>query len=388
MRDFPPEISTFYSAPGEKPGPAPDTRTPAALLRWFVRMQWRLILLTTAVGVLWQLPLTVGPWMFGKAIDDGIVPGSVDGTLKWAGLLLLVTLIGAFFGIVMHTLIVRSWLIALYGTMKMVTRKVVQMGHVLPRRVPTGAVLSVASADSDEFGALTEIIARAGSQLVAYVVVAAIVLSMSPELGVLMLLAAPILVAIALPLLRPLHRRQQIERSRNSDLTSMATDIVAGLRILRGIGGERTFGRNYDAQSQLARGAGVSAGFWQAAIEGVGVLFSGVFIVLLVWIGTREVISGELLIGQLISFLGYALFMVYPIQTFFELAQKITRAMVSARKAVAIFEEVPPWPDKTESTPLPHHADLYDDLTGFTAHDGELTIVVCAVPEETAALAD
>ena len=30
MRDFPPEISTFYSAPGEKTGPAPDTRTPAA----------------------------------------------------------------------------------------------------------------------------------------------------------------------------------------------------------------------------------------------------------------------------------------------------------------------------------------------------------------------
>jgi ABC-type multidrug transport system fused ATPase/permease subunit len=152
MRDFPPEISVFYSAPGRKPGPAPDTRTPAALLRWFLRMQWRLVLLTTSVGVLWQLPLTLGPWLFGKAIDDGIVPGSVDQTLKWAGLLLLVTLIGALFGIVMHTLIVRSWLIALYGTMKMVTRKVAQMGHVLPRRTPTGEVLSVASADSDELG--------------------------------------------------------------------------------------------------------------------------------------------------------------------------------------------------------------------------------------------
>ena len=199
MRDFPPEISTFYSAPGEKPGPAPDTRTPAALLRWFLRLQWRLILLTTAVGVLWQLPLTLGPWMFGKAIDDGIVPGSVDQTLKWAGLLLLVTLIGAFFGIVMHTLIVRSWLIALYGTMKMVTRKVVQMGHVLPRRTPTGEVLSVAAADSDEFGALTEIVSRSGSQLISYLVVAFIVLSTSPELGVLMLIAAPILVGAALP---------------------------------------------------------------------------------------------------------------------------------------------------------------------------------------------
>src|SRR3954447_3011722 len=388
MRDFPPEISTFYSAAGRKPGPAPDTRTPAALLRWFLRMQWRLVLLTTAVGVLWQLPLTLGPWIFGKAIDDGIVPGAVDQTLKWAGLLLVVTLVGALFGIVMHTLIVRTWLIALYGTMKMVTRKVVQMGHVLPRRTPTGEVLAVASRDSDEFGALTEIVARAGSQLVAYVVIAFIVLSTSPLLGVLMLLAAPLLVAAAMPLLRPLHRRQQIERSRNSDLTSMATDIVAGLRILRGIGGERTFGRNYDGQSQLAKGAGVSAGLWQAAIEGVGVLFSGVFIVLLVWLGTREVISGDLLIGQLISFLGYALFMIYPSQTFFELAQKVTRAMVSARKAVAIFEHQPPWPDRAESVLLPDHADLYDELSGFVARNGELTIVVCGVPEDTAALAD
>jgi ABC-type multidrug transport system fused ATPase/permease subunit len=388
MRDFPPEITTFYSAAGRKPGPAPDTRTPAAFLRWFLKFQWPVISLATVVGVLWQLPLTVGPLLFGKAVDNGIEVHSTSGTLFWAGLLLLVTLVGATFGIVLHTLVVRSWLVNLYGTMKLVTRKVVQMGHVLPRRMPTGEVLSVASADSDEFGALTEIIARAASQVVAYLMLAFIVLSISPELGILILLAAPVLVGAALPLLRPLHQRQQLERSRNSDLTSMATDIVAGLRILRGVGGERTFGRNYDAQSRLARQAGVSAGIQQAAIEAVGVLFSGVFIVLLVWLGTHEVINGDLTIGQLISFLGYALFMIYPIQTFFELAQKLTRAMVSARKAIAIFEQQPPWPDLEVSTPLPDAADLYDELSGFTAHHGQLTIVVSAVPEDTAALAD
>src|SRR3954453_18635077 len=385
MRDFPPEISTFYSAAGRKPGPAPDTRTPAAFLRWLLRLQWPVIALSTVVGVLWQLPLTVGPLLFGKAIDHGIVVHSTSGTLFWAGLLLLVTLIGATFGIVLHTLVVRTWLIGLYGTMKMVTRKVVQMGRVLPRRTPTGEVLSVASSDSDEFGGLTEIVSRAASQLVAYLVVAFIVLSTSRALGVLILLAAPVLVAAAMPLLRPLQARQQIERSRNSELTSMAADIVAGLRILRGIGGERTFGRNYDRQSQLARQAGVSAGIWQAAIEAVGVLFSGVFIVLLVWLGTRQVINGDLTIGQLISFLGYALFMIYPIQTFFELAQKMTRATVSARKAIAIFEEQPPWPDRADSTSLPERGDLVDELSGFVAREGLLTIVVTGVPEDTAA---
>ena len=207
-------------------------------------------------------------------------------------------------------------------------------------------MLSVASSDSDEFGALTEIVSRSASQLVAYLIVAFIVLTTSPQLGVLMLLAAPVLVSAAMPLLQA-AAPPPAARARAATPTSPRWRPTSspGLRILRGIGGERTFGRNYDAQSQLARQAGVSAGIWQAVIEAVGVLFSGVFIVLLVWLGTHQVIDGDLTIGQLISFLGYALFMIYPIQTFFELAQKVTRAMVSARKAIAIFEHQPPWPD-------------------------------------------
>jgi ABC-type bacteriocin/lantibiotic exporter with double-glycine peptidase domain len=193
---------------------------------------------------------------------------------------------------------------------------------------------------------------------------------------------------VALPLLRPLHRRQAVERARNSELTSMATDIVAGLRILRGIGGESTFGRNYAGQSQRTREAGVSAGIWQAAIEAIGVLFSGCFLVLLMWVGTREVLAGDLTIGQLISFLGYGLFMVGPIRTFFEFAQKVTRALVSARKAIAIFEQDPPWRERAVPVPLPGDSDLVDEATGFVARPGRLTIVVSAMSESSAALAD
>ncbi len=91
---------------------------------------------------------------------------------------------------------------------------------------------------------------------------------------------------------------------------------------------------------------------------------------------------------QLISFLGYALFMIYPIQTFFEFAQKLTRATVSARKAIAIFEQQPPWREAADPEQLPDHGDLVDEETGFVAHEGELTIVVSAVPEDTSALAD
>lgn len=388
MQDYPPKVTTFFSGDDAPPSSDPDTRSPAAFLRWVLRQQPGVIALSTVTALLWFLPMTFGPWIFGRAVDDGILAGDRGALLGWAGLMLAVAVVGGIFGVVFHTYVVRSWLVALYGTTKMVTRKVAQMGHVLPRRTPTGEVLSVASGDADEFGALTEIIARSTAQLVSFLTVAAIVLSTSWQLGVVVLLGAPVLVVAAMPLLRPLHRRQEVERTRTSDLTSLATDIVAGLRILRGIGGEDTFGRNYGTQSQLAKRAGVASGVWQAAVEAVGVLLSGLFLVSLVWLGTRQVQQGVLTVGELVTFLGYGVFMVGPIRTFFELAQKVTKSLVSARKAVAVFEQRPPWRDPQAPVALDGGAALVDAASGFTAHPGLLTVVVSAVPDDSAALAD
>lgn len=148
---------------------------PAAFLRWVLTQQWQVIGLSTIACLLWLLPQTVGPYIFGRAVDDGILAGSTSALLSWAAVMLGVVVVGGVSGVVFHTLVVRSWLISLYGTTQMVTRKIAQMGHVLPRRSPTGKVLSVASSDSDEFGALTEILARSVAQLVSYLTVAAIV---------------------------------------------------------------------------------------------------------------------------------------------------------------------------------------------------------------------
>ena len=272
----------------------PDLRSPAAFLRWHLGQQRGVIVAAILVGILWQLPLTVGPWLVGKAVDEGILGGSTSATLTWAG---LPARGHADRGGVRH----RD---AHPDRAQLADRAVRHHADGRPQDGPDGP--RPAAADADRRGAQRGVQRlrrvrgahrdhRAGpAQLVAYLVVAAIVLNTSPTLGVLVLVAAPVLVGVALPLLRPLHRRQEIERSRSSELTSMATDIVAGLRILRGIGGERTFGRNYASQSQRTRQAGVSAGIWQAAIEAIGVLFSGCFLVLLMWAGTREVLAGDL----------------------------------------------------------------------------------------------
>ncbi|SDR69032.1 ABC-type multidrug transport system, ATPase and permease component [Friedmanniella luteola] len=409
MQDFPPVVPDFEDAAVATPTSRaaadvrpdvprhprsrgdfshPDTRSPSRFLLWLLRQQRSAIVLLTGVTVLQWLPGAVGPYVVGRIIDDGISPRDLDVVVRLCAVLLGLVVLGAVAGVLSHTLIVRTWLVAMYGSTKLVTRKVAQMGHVLPQRTPTGEVLSVASGDADQFGGLNELLANLAGAVVAYLVIAGLVLSTSWQLGLVVLVAAPLIVVFALPLLRPLQRRQEAERSRSADLTSLATDIVAGLRILRGIGGEQTFARNYAAQSQLTRSAGLSAGRWQAAVDATSVLFSGLFLVALTWLGARQVVAGQLSVGQLVSFFGYAVFMVWPIQTFFQSTQKWVRCLVSARKAIAVLEQQPPWTPPAEPLRLPGDGVLHDQRSGFTARPGELTLVVSALPDDSAALAD
>jgi ABC-type multidrug transport system fused ATPase/permease subunit len=407
MHDFPPLVPDFagpdvrvYTTPTRRRRDVvrqglprrdftqPDTRSAIRFLVWLLWQQLPVLLLSSLISVLEWLPGSVGPYLVGKIVDEGIIPHDLTTVVRLSLIMFGLVIIGIVASVLSHTLVVRTWLVAMYGSMKLVTRKATQLGHVLPQRTPTGEVLSVSAGDSDEFGALTEVVSRFAGALIAYLVIASLVLSTSVKLGIVVLVTAPLIVLFAMPLLRPLQRREEIERTRTSELTSMATDIVAGLRILRGIGGEQTFARNYAHQSQWTRQAAVSAGVWQGAVDATSVLFSGLFLVALTWLGAREVVAGDLSVGQLISFFGYAIFMVWPIQTFFELVQKWIRSVVSARKTIAVLDQQPPWHTLEQRLTPPDNGVLHDQESGFVAEPGEFTVIVSALPDDSAALAD
>ena len=187
-----------------------------------------------------------------------------------------------------HTYAVRMWLIAIFGIQKRVNRKAVRLGHVLNRRVPTGEVLSVSSSDGNQFGATIDAFGSLLAAVVSFAIASALMLTTSVQLGLVVLVATPLLLLASTPVLRPLNTAQEAERTENSTLTSMATDIATGLRILRGIGGERTFSDNYSRQSQKVRHLGVRLGTWQAVIEAISVLLSGLLLVALVYLGSRH----------------------------------------------------------------------------------------------------
>ncbi len=377
LRDFPPEIQASDT---------PTWRSPRDFLSWLVRGQGSLVTLMSLLVVVWQLPNVLSPWLLGRAIDAGMIARDPLATLGWAGLLLVAILFGGAGGILQHTYVVRSWVIAIYEIQKRVGHTTGRLGHLLARRTPTGEVLSVASSDADSFGATLEVLSRAIGALLSFVVVCGLMFTTSPTLALVVLVVSPLLLAASTPVLRPLSAAQQAERTQNSELTGLATDIVAGLRILRGIGGERTFGANYTTQSQKVRHLGVRVGSWQGVVEAISVLVSGGLLVALVYLGTHELAAGRLTVGQLISFVGYALYMLWPLQTFFDFAQKWINGLVAAGKTSALLGQLAPWPQRTASVgPDPR---LVDAATGVVVEPGQLLGVVSADPDASAALVD
>ena len=375
--DFPPPIPA---------SDAPDVRSPSRFLFWLIRSYGWVVPVMTLAASAWMVPGALTPGLRGRAIDAGILREDPWATVGWVGLLLVVIAVGVVGGILFHTYAVRMWLLGIYGTQKRVSRQAVRLGHVLNRRVPTGEVLSVSSSDGQQFGATIESFGGALAALVSFLIACALMFTTSVELGLVVLIATPLLLAASAPVLRPLTAAQESERTENSTLTSMATDIATGLRILRGIGGEKTFADNYARQSQKVRGLGIRLGTWQATVEGISVLLSGLLLVALVYLGSRQLLDGELTVGQLISFFGYAVFLISPMQMGFDFAQRWVQGLVSAQKTSALLGAQPPWPDGGRR--LEPDAVLRDEASGVEVRPGYLLGIVSADPDVSAAVAD
>jgi ABC-type multidrug transport system fused ATPase/permease subunit len=366
----------------------PDLRSPTRFLVWVARGQLGTLALGIVYGVVWMAALAVVPALVGRAIDQGVASGDTAGLLRWSALILAAGLVSATAGILRHRVAVVNWLTGTYRVQQLLVRQAVRLGASLPRRVPTGEVAAVGSHDAERVGAAMDILARLSGALVSFVVVAVLMLRSSTTLGLVVAVGVPLLSAAVGPLLRPLHQRRARHRELVGHLTTVGADTVSGLRVLRGIGGEEVFSRRYAAASQEVRAAGVAAARVQSALDAVEVALPGVFVVAVTWLGARLALAGQISVGELIAFYGYAAFLLLPVRTVTEAADKFTRALVAGRRTVQVLALEPELASGGSAPEPPAGSALVDGGSDLVVEAGELTAVVAGVPEQASAIAD
>jgi ABC-type multidrug transport system fused ATPase/permease subunit len=234
-----------------------------------------------------------------------------------------------------------------------------------------------------------DVTARFTGSVVAYAVVTVLLLRSSLTLGVVVAVGVPVLVSLLAFVIRPLQKAQAAQREAAGALTTLGADTVAGLRVLRGVGGEQVFMRRYAGRSQQVREAGIRVAGVQAGLDALQVLLPGGFIVLVTWLGARAAVSGSISAGELVAFYGYAAFLVQPVRTATEMLQKVTRGHVASTRVLAVLAVEPAVSDPSDpvASPGPHPA-LDDPASGVRIEPGRLTALVSARPADTAALAE
>ncbi|WP_128378051.1 ABC transporter transmembrane domain-containing protein [Streptomyces cavernae] len=379
--------------PYPDPG-VPDARSGPRFLLWLFRNQLGGQLKALAWGLLHFLAVSGLPYVVGFAVQ-AVVDRS-GGRLALAGGLLAVLGVGIALGDTMlHRSAVTNWITAAARVQQLLARKAALLGSVLTRRVAAGEVVAVSTGDVEKIGWFVEAWSRftAAALTVGCVCVGLVVYQ--PALGVVVAVGVPVLAISVLPLLPRATRRADFQREKAGRATELASDTVAGLRVLRGIGGEELFLTRYREASQEVRHAAVRSARMWALISAIQVLLPGVLLIVVVWYGVHLARTGRISVGELVTVYSAVMVLTYPLRHFVEIAMAYSFSRPSARRAARVLslERHTGGAPERAAHGAPGDAvvpagDLYDPATGLLAPRGRLTAVVCGDPDAAGALAE
>jgi ABC-type multidrug transport system fused ATPase/permease subunit len=327
-------------------------------------------------GALWMVPLALVPLAIGRAIDEGIAPRDTGALFTWVGVILGLGVVLALSNVVLTRAGDRAWLDSASLMQQAVLQHATRVGAALPKKIKTGEIVAVGSSDLYSIAGLMAVISRLTGAVAAFVVVAVALLSSTPILGLVVLVGVPLATLGFIPLLGPLRKRTEVHREEVGAATAVAADIVSGLRILRGIGGEKQFTDRFADTSQRVRKAGVHAARIDSWLSGIEVFLPGLVTVVVLWLGARLALDGSISVGELIAFYAVSAFLVVPVSVATEAAHHYNEAMVAARRACEILRLTPALESPADPKPLPSGAfGLHDELGGYDCPAGKLTVI-------------
>ena len=384
---------TAQSMTPDAPLPHPPSLGAGALLRWLLRRAAVPVTLATLAACTSNIIQAIVPAFLGQALDAGIENG-LNGRVWGIGALLLVLFVVYAVGDTMLSYFgVTAWMRTAFDVDRLVGRQISATGKDLSRQVSTGEVATIIASDADYLGKLIEHLPFLLGAAASFLVVAVLMLRTSVSLGLIVILGMPLVAAIVTLVIRPLQKRQAVQREAQSAVTTITTDTVAGLRILRGIGGEDVFARRYRDASQELRRRGVEVASSQATLMTLQVLLPGLFAAIVVWVAARMAVTGSLTPGGLITFYGYTAYLSWPLWVFTSSVQDYTRAVVGARRLSRLLEVAPAAGSLVERLNLdpaaahPVSGDLVDTGSGLRLKEGRMTALVCPDPQVSADLA-
>ncbi|MGG7101852.1 ABC transporter ATP-binding protein [Rhodococcus sp. 24CO] len=364
----------------------------AAILRRVLVRNRGPLAIGTVLVCLHQLAETAVPISIGVIIDRAIE------TSDTTALVVSICALGALF-----LVLTAAWR---FGARFIVTamqqeahRLRLEVAHRVldPRGVRTdlrsGELLTVSTSDAEQASWIADIVPRAAAALTAAVASAIALLWIDVTLGLAVLIGTPVilgLLQLSAPLITSRATGKQASIARAS---AMATDLVSGLRPLRGIGAEKSASDRYRGASREALASAVHTAKATAVYTGVSATVSALLAVGIAGCAGYFALQGRISVGELITVVGLAQFFLEPLGLLASLPGYFAVARASSDRLALVLDADPILtPGSVTETPgygLTLEGLQFRSLGGVDLHcdAGELLGVVAYQPQDAEALA-
>ena len=375
-------------ADGAPVPPLPDPTAHRAVLRYSLRTGRRHLIASGTFTAIHQAAETAVPIAIGVIIDHAVARHDP------AGLLLGIAGLAAVFGILTVSMRIglRNGTRGMEGTAHAL--RVLLTGRILhPRGIAAdattpGALMSVAATDAPGVGlynsAIRHIIGAAGALTVATIAL----MTVSPPLGLFILLGLPPWLWLMHRLARPVIRHTGTQRATAADASHQAADYLRGLRVLAGIGAAPNATRRFHHTSEQARHAAVRAATANALYDGVNTILTGTFLAVVALFAGILADRGAITVGQVVMAAGLAASLIGPFSVITAAIRVIAGAKVSADRVAAVLGAPHAIPGGTAPAPPDPATARLHLPPGITVHPGELLGVAAADPADATRLTD
>ncbi|MBQ1075732.1 ABC transporter ATP-binding protein [Micromonospora sp. C31] len=233
-----------------------------------------------------------------------------------------------------------------------------------------GELLSVTASDAELSALVVRVAGLGAAALTAIVVAAVALLVVDVPLGLGVLVGVP-LVVVALQRMAPLlSRRSAAQQEALAATTSLAVDLVSGLRVLRGIGAQGHAARRYAAASRHALDVTLRAATTKGLHLGLTTTVNGLLLAAVAGVAGWLAIQGRLTIGELVAVVGLAQFIAEPVQTLGYCVQLSAMARASAGRVARVLGAEPLTRSGSAAAPHPAPSRLALDTIGYAGLDG------------------
>ncbi|WP_018685517.1 ABC transporter transmembrane domain-containing protein [Actinokineospora enzanensis] len=381
-------------APGAVETYRPPTRRdlsgPGPFLFWLVRSQRSRIAAGMALGSTWMVSLALPPFVLSQAIDHGLIPGDRPALLRWAGALLVSSVLIAVLAISRHRTMSRIRMDASFRTVRATVRHSTRLGSTLAKRLNSGEVAAIGIGDVQTVAQAMTVTGPGFGAVVAYACIAVIMFDISVLLAIVVLAGVPLLAVCIGPLLRRIEQTTTGYRRLQGRLTGRLVDVLGGLRVLNGLGGKDAHLDRYRKQSRELVEKGFQVGNPASWVVALATGLPALFLAVVVWIAARMAAGGEISIGDLVAVYGYVAVLVVPVAALIEGGGDIARAVVAARQVTGLLRMEPEYRD---ADPVRHtgpagQARLVEPASGVVIEPGSFTAIVSARPADAIAVVE